>query len=63
MLQSIDPERLTNKEGSRGWICENRMDIEGGLGTGGDKNRRDRDEGKWRKTVMGETSRICAFWG
>lgn len=46
MLQSTDPRRLSNKEGSRvdTWISLGRGRIEfiGGLGVGGDGNMKDR---------------------
>lgn len=46
MLQTTGPERLTNKDGSKGdtWIPlgrGNRMDYVGRLGAGGHRNRRD----------------------
>ena len=50
MLQSTDPEKLSNKEGSVGntWIFlerVNRIDFAGGLRAGMDGNRRDQAEG------------------
>lgn len=46
MLQSIDPETLSTKEGSKevGMNClgrKHRIDIVGGLEMAGDRNRRD----------------------
>lgn len=50
MLPSTDPDRLSNKEGSRGaqdspWEVGNKMDFAGGLGVGGDGTRRDQIAG------------------
>ena len=46
MLQSTDPEKLSNKEGSKGmhvspWDGGNSRDFVGGLGAGGDEKRRE----------------------
>lgn len=63
MLYYSDPERLINKEGLRGfstWISLGRgngIDFQGGLGTGGDMNRRDQVVG-WRERVLEEMTGI-----
>jgi hypothetical protein len=50
MLQSIDPERLSNKKGSTGNICisierGNRIDFAGGLGVVRDGNGKNQEGG------------------
>ena len=55
MLQFTDPERLSNKDGScMGLPGKSRIDFAGGLGVGGDGNRRNEVQGG----IKGETIRI-----
>jgi hypothetical protein len=67
MLQSTDPEKLSNKEGTREdtWISPgrvNRTNFVSGLWVDGDGNRRDQVREGWREGVQGETTEIEDIW-
>ena len=56
MLWSTDLGRLSNKEGSCMRLPgKNRIDFAGGLGVGGDGNRRNQGRGAW---IQGERGKL-----
>ena len=67
MIQSTDPERLSNKEGSCRWghgsSWEGEIDFAGKMGVNRDVNSRVQDGTRWRERVLGERTGIGGHLG